>query len=67
MDISSISVCCTMLSWLNLAAVPEYVGKDTADTIAEARSQLVHRKTLACRTVEVLDGHKHEDQAGTSQ
>lgn len=59
--------CCTVLSWLSLAAVPECVGKGTADTIAEARSQPVHGKILACRTLEVLGGHKHEDQAGTDQ
>lgn len=55
------------VGWLNLAAVPEYVGKGTADTIAEARSQPVRGKILACRTWEVLGGHKHEDQAGTDQ
>jgi hypothetical protein len=56
-----------VLSWLNLAAVPECEGKGTADTIAEARSQPVRGKTLACRTLEVLGGHKREDQAGTDQ
>lgn len=67
MLLGSSFVCSTVLCWLNLAAVPECVGKDTADTRAEARCQLVHRKTLACRTLEVLRGHKHEDQAGTGR
>jgi len=65
--LGSSSLCCAVLSWLNLVAVPEYVGKGTVDTIAEARSQLVHGKIFACGTLEVLGGHKHEDQAGTSQ
>lgn len=65
--LGDIFVCCTLLSWLNLAAVPECVGKDTADTTAEARNQLVHEKTLACGTLEVLGGHKHEDQTGTGR
>jgi hypothetical protein len=56
-----------VLGWLNLAAVPVCAGKDTADTVAEVRSQLVHGKILACRTLEVRGGHKHADQAGTGQ
>jgi hypothetical protein len=56
-----------LLGWLNLAAVPECVGKGTADIVAEVRSQLVRGKILACRTLEVHGEHKHEDQAGTGQ